>query len=107
MTINGLPKGVLLPSPVKNLRGHFVSRQSKHKLKATRIIRILQSFPKQKFILLGDSSQQDPVIYASIANSFPGRIHAVYLRDTYQKKSHSIQQVLQHQEETGVPYCFF
>jgi phosphatidate phosphatase APP1 len=49
----------------------------------------------------------DTVIYASIANSFSGRIHAVYIRDTYQKKSHSVQQVLQHLEETGVPCCCF
>ena len=38
---------------------------------------------------------------------FWGRIPAVYISDTYQKKSHSVQQVLQHLEETGVPCCFF
>lgn len=107
ITVNGLPKGVLLLSPIKNLMGLFVSGQSKHKSKATRIIRILQAFPKQKFILLGDSSQQDPAIYASIAASFPGRIHAVYIRNTYRKKIQSVQEVLQKLEETGVPCCFF
>jgi len=107
MTINGLPKGVLLLSPIKTLINLFFFRQNKHGSKKDRIIRILEAFPKQKFILLGDSSQQDPAIYASIAGSFPGRIYAVYIRDTFQKKSRSVQQVLQKLEETGVPCCFF
>ncbi len=107
ITVNGLPKGVLLLSPIKNLVSLFFSRQNKHKSKTDRIIRILKAFPKQKFILLGDSAQQDPVIYASIANNFPGRIHAVYIRDIYRRKSNSAKAILQKLEKTGVPTCFF
>lgn len=33
------------------------------------------------FILIGDSGQHDPEIYAEIAQHFPGRILAVYIRD--------------------------
>ena len=67
----------------------------------------MEAFPNQKFVLLGDSSQQDPVIYKSIVAHFPGRIHAVYIRDIYKKKSQSVQQILLTLEETGIPCCFF
>jgi phosphatidate phosphatase APP1 len=50
-----------------------------------RIAQLLNAFPKQKFILLGDSSQQDPYIYTSLIQHFPGRIHAVFIRDIYEK----------------------
>ena len=33
------------------------------------------------FVLIGDSGQRDPEIYAEIATSFPNRILAVYIRD--------------------------
>lgn len=107
MAINGLPKGVLLLSSMKKLKQVFTSGQNSHGTKFTRIVRILEAFPKQKFILLGDSSQQDPVIYNSIVEYFPGRIHAVYIRDIYKKNSQSVQLVLRKLEETGIPCCFF
>lgn len=107
MTINGLPKGVLLLSTMKKLNHFLTTGQNSHGTKFTRIVRILEAFPKQKFILLGDSSQQDPVIYNSIVEYFPGRIHAVYIRDIYKKNSQSVQEVLRKLEETGIPCCFF
>ena len=107
INVNKLPKGVLLLSPIKNLVSLLFSRQNKHKSKSDRIIRILKAFPKQKFILLGDSAQQDPVIYASIANNFPGRIHSIYIRDTNQKKSNTVQAILQKLEKCGIATCFF
>src|SRR5262249_22123995 len=33
------------------------------------------------FILIGDTSQQDPEIYRSIVAAYPGRILAVYIRN--------------------------
>ena len=105
--VNGLPKGVLLLSSMKKFGQLLSSGQKSHGNKFFRIVRIMEAFPNQKFVLLGDSSQQDPVIYKSIVAHFPGRIHAVYIRDIYKKKSQSVQQILLTLEETGIPCCFF
>jgi phosphatidate phosphatase APP1 len=48
----------------------------------TGIIReILTTYPSLPFILIGDSAQEDPEIYADIVATHPGRILAVYIRN--------------------------
>lgn len=42
---------------------------------------ILAMYPSMRFILIGDSGQQDPEIYRDIAREFRGRILAAYIRD--------------------------
>lgn len=49
-----------------------------HKLGHIRAI--LQTYPSTKFVLIGDSSEHDPEIYAETAREFPGRIIAIYIR---------------------------
>ena len=55
-------------------RGHKL-----HKLHA--ITNILKTFPKLKFVLIGDSGQKDPMIYSEIVKRFPGRIKVIFIRD--------------------------
>jgi phosphatidate phosphatase APP1 len=38
-------------------------------------------FPDLPFLLIGDSGQQDPEIYARFVQENPGRVLAVYIRD--------------------------
>ena len=53
-----------------------------HKDHKSGIIReILDTYPWMKFILVGDSSQEDPEIYSAIVAEYPHRILAVYIRD--------------------------
>lgn len=59
--------------------GSVLSGHSSHK--ASIIRQILDGFPWLPFILVGDSGQEDPEIYASIVAEYPGRIRAVYIRD--------------------------
>jgi phosphatidate phosphatase APP1 len=49
-----------------------------HKLST--IQRILKILPDMPFILIGDSSQEDPEIYHEIARLYPRRILAIYIR---------------------------
>ena len=72
-----------------------------------RIVRILEGYPKQRFILLGDSSQQDPFIYEAVVKHFPKQIHAVYIRDIHDKNREKARTVLTNIEQAGVPCCFF
>ncbi|MGH9887892.1 MAG: App1 family protein [bacterium] len=78
----------------------------KHATHKSQIIReILDAFPWLKFILAGDSGQEDPEIYSSIVAEYPGRIQAVYIRDVSKSAGRSAaikvlsQQVLVSQSE--------
>ncbi len=78
---NGLPAGVFLLNEIKSWQQLFKTGKTKHLGKLTRVVRLMEVFPKQRFILLGDNSQKDPEIYAAVANKYPERIVAVYIRN--------------------------
>ena len=50
-----------------------------HKLEA--ITKILSTYPRLPFILIGDSGQEDPEIYHEIVHNHPDRILGIYIRD--------------------------
>lgn len=105
--VNGLPPGVFLLNMLKQFNQIFKTGQNNHQTKFFRIARILEAYPSQRFILLGDSSQHDPYIYASIVEHFPKQIHAVYIRDVYEKNKQKVSDELYKIESAGVPCCFF
>jgi hypothetical protein len=53
---------------------------TEHKLACVR--RLLARWPRRRVILVGDSSEQDPEIYATLAREHPRCIEHVYIRDT-------------------------
>ena len=59
---------------VELLRGHG---GYKHEV----IERIFARFPELKFVLIGDSGEKDPEIYAEVVRRHPGRVLGVYIRD--------------------------
>ena len=59
--------------------GPSLLRNASHKLES--IKEILATYPSLPFILVGDSAQEDPEIYADIVATYPGRILAVYIRN--------------------------
>jgi phosphatidate phosphatase APP1 len=105
--VQELPRGVFLLNVLKRINELFKTGQNNHQGKFARIVRIIEGFPKQRFVLLGDSSQHDPYIYESLVKHFPGRIHAVYIRDVHQKNHDKVRVVLSNIEAHGVPTCFF
>lgn len=56
-----------------------------HKTKS--IERILQAYPNRKFILIGDSSENDPAIYADFKRRYPDRISGIIIRNVTPQKS--------------------
>lgn len=50
-----------------------------HKLEALR--RLLTLYPERRFLLIGDSGQEDPEIYVRVVAENPGRIAAVHIRN--------------------------
>lgn len=80
LDLNKIPAGPLLlrdfgleQKPEKS-QGHMG-----HKFKE--IKQILEAYPHLNFVLVGDSGQEDPVIYQEVVKQFPNRILAIYIRD--------------------------
>lgn len=105
--VHKLPQGVFLLNVLKTIGQIFKTGQNNHATKFTRIARILESYPRQQFVLLGDSSQQDPYIYASLVGHFPTQIKAVYIRNVHKKNYYKVAAVVQKIEAAHVPCCFF
>lgn len=42
---------------------------------------LLRQFPRRQFVLVGDSGEKDPEIYALLARRFPRQVRAVFIRD--------------------------
>lgn len=70
----GFPLGPVL---LRDLLGTGTGREPKH----GRIREILATHPDLPFVLIGDSGEHDPQIYADIVREFPDRIRAVYIRE--------------------------
>jgi phosphatidate phosphatase APP1 len=104
---NGLPQGVFLLNEIKRWYQLFKTGKTKHQGKLMRIARILDAFPKQRFVLLGDNSQSDPEIYASIANKYPENIAAIYIRNISLKNKLLTQKVLASIQNKEIHTCLF
>lgn len=77
----GIPLGPLLLKDLHvNLRNIWKSGGGSHAHKSEKLQLILNLFPGMKFILIGDSGQHDPEIYATLIKRNPGRILIVYIR---------------------------
>src|SRR3546814_20245805 len=54
-------------------------RAKDHKLALIRnMLELYDQFP---FVMIGDSGQRDPEIYAQVVREHPGRVAAIYIRD--------------------------
>ena len=104
---NQLPDGVFLLSQLKNFLQVFKTGGNNHSTKFMRIVRVMDAYPLQKFILLGDDSQMDPMIYASVVEHFPGRILCVYLRHVFEKNLTNVKALIEKIEGAGVCCCHF
>lgn len=49
--------------------------------KKEQISRIISAFPQRKFILYGDSGEQDPAVFRFIKRKFPEQVVEIYIRD--------------------------
>ena len=81
---NDFPKGPILLRSFSN----FLKKkpQNEKPQKQKEILNLLKTYPDLPFILIGDSGEHDPDIYIEIAEEFPDRILAIYLRSVKHKK---------------------
>jgi len=104
---NELPEGVLMLNKLKRFFQLFKSGKSNHQLKFHRISRIMDSFPAQQFILLGDNSQRDPELYKALANQYPNNIYAIYIRQIRHRTIHSTSKLLDSITNKNIHVCLF
>lgn len=80
LDLNQIPEGPLLLRDFGLQDNKLISTgHMGHKFKE--IENILLTYPLLNFVLIGDSGQDDPVIYREIVKEFPKRILAIYIRD--------------------------
>lgn len=75
-----IPRGPLLLSDAKLKLFSMLQSGKKYKGKINRIKELFELYYHQDFILIGDSGQKDPEIYLKIAEMYPSRVKAIYIR---------------------------
>jgi phosphatidate phosphatase APP1 len=83
-----IPRGTLLLSDTK-LRFFSIFRSgNKYHQKISRIQELFELYYRQPFVLIGDSGQKDPEIYLKIAEMYPSRVKAIYIRTIGKRNRH-------------------
>jgi phosphatidate phosphatase APP1 len=106
-TFQQLPDGAFLLSQFKRWFQLFKTGKTKHETKMLRIARVFHVFPKQRFVLFGDSSQSDPLIYSKLAEKYGDRIFAVYIRNVSEKNENDTRVLLEKLEKRGIHSFLF
>ena len=79
---NGFPDGTYHLKTFR-LKDHtaFDLFKSPEQFKVGAIEPLVKEFPQRYFVLVGDSGEKDPEIYAALARKFPNQISRVFIRD--------------------------
>lgn len=106
--IHQLPNAVLLLKDIKtSLIDFLVTGRSNHNHKFEKIKHILEFYPDLQYILLGDDSQKDPILYEAICKIFPITVKAIYIRQTGKHKKESALKALKNIESLNIAVCYF
>jgi phosphatidate phosphatase APP1 len=95
LEVQGLPEGPLF------LRNLGLRMPRDHK--CTAITALLQAYPALPFILIGDSGEDDPEVYAQIVRRFPRRIRVIYIRSVnrHPRRIAAIERLIHEVAATG------
>jgi phosphatidate phosphatase APP1 len=95
LELQGLPAGPLL------LRDFGWRMPKQHK--ETAIAEVLGTYPKLPFVLIGDSGEHDPEVYAGMVRRFKDRIRVIYIRSVHKDpaRSRSIEKLVGEVAKTG------
>jgi phosphatidate phosphatase APP1 len=106
MRLNDMPPGPLLLQDFGMDHNKFI-REKGNKHKMEKSLSIIDAYPDYPFILIGDSGQEDPIIYSEMTRIRPNRIKSIYIRDIDPETDSSRDQVTRLCMETasaqGVP----
>ena len=106
--IHQLPRAVILLKDIKRgITDFFMSGRGNHDHKFDKIKHVLEFYPNLKYVLMGDDSQHDPILYERICKIFPVTVTAVYIRQTGKSKKETTTTILKNMESLDVAVCYF
>jgi phosphatidate phosphatase APP1 len=106
--IHNLPRAVVLLKDIRRgITDFFMSGRGNHDHKFEKIKHVLEFYPNLKYVLLGDDSQHDPVLYERICKIFPVTVIAVYIRQTGKSKKKEVKKIMKNLESLDVSVCYF
>ena len=79
LRLQGIPVGPLLLRELGMREVFKLTSHGNHKL--GKIELILSFYPDMQFVLIGDSSEQDPEIYAEVVRRHPTSVRVIYIRN--------------------------
>jgi phosphatidate phosphatase APP1 len=100
----GIPPGPLFLKDW-GIDEHKFIRENTKRYKLARIEMLLGMYPSLDFVLIGDSGQEDPEIYAEVVRHSPERIRAVYIRDvtTDVQRDTAVRELLRTLADRDIP----
>jgi phosphatidate phosphatase APP1 len=101
LKLHNIPLGTLFLKDFGNRTIFNSGEHAAHKIK--NIEAILNMYPDLRFVLIGDSGEQDPEIYREIVGKYPNRIRAIYIRsiNTKPERLAAIDKLIAEIAETG------
>lgn len=79
LRIQGIPLGPLLLRELSMRDVFRLTQHGNHKLEKIELI--LRFYPDMQFVLIGDSGERDPEIYAEIVRRHPKSVRMIYIRN--------------------------
>lgn len=67
----------------------ILASQNEYKLNAIRPI--LRDFPERRFVLIGDSGEQDPEIYGELAREYPNQVVGIFIRNVTDESAQHVR----------------
>lgn len=106
IALNEIPQGPLLLRDFGLDRSKFIAEDG-HGHKRDKALALLDGYPELPFVLIGDSGQEDAVIYAEVCELRPGRVRAVYIRDIdpdlHTARDVKVHRAMERAGDCGVP----
>ena len=104
---NKFPKGVFLLREIRSgILNLWKQGGGNHEHKFKKIVTLSEMFPNMPFVLVGDNGQHDPEIYARIAQIYPERIKAIYIRTVKKRKDKRMKKIIAEMEKLNVQMIF-
>jgi len=99
--VHDIPAGPLMLRDIGLSRTELIAGDHEQH-KTEQISKILTSYPSMPFILIGDSGQDDPMIYLKIIKAFPNRILGVFIRDIHDSRHEFVMEKKAEMHRLGV-----
>ncbi len=95
LKFRNIPDGVLLLKDFHiDLTNIFKSGGGDHNHKIKKIELLMNLYPSMKFVMIGDSGQHDPELYAEVIKRYPDRVISVYIREVGKKDIKRRKQIM-------------